>query len=540
MTTSGEPLVLDCTLRDGGYYNSWDFSVPLIEDYLLAMKAAQVDVVELGFRFLNNKGFKGPCAYTTDDFLLSLTIPRGLTVGVMLNGSDLCTDLGCEAALERLFPAPAVASPVDLVRIACHFHELPKALPAAGWLAKRGYRIGFNLMQIADRTREEVAELTRMANGWPIEVLYFADSMGSMTADDIASIAGWLREGWDGALGIHTHDNMGLALSNTLRAQAEGVSWLDATVTGMGRGPGNARIEELAIEAEVLRGRRANLVPLMTLIRKHFAPMKAKFGWGTNPFYYLAGKYGIHPTYVQETMGDARYSEEDILAVIDHLRAEGGKKFSFDTLEGARHFYVGSPRGSWKPAEAMADREVLILATGPGVAAHRPALEAYIRRARPLVIALNTQSAIDTQLIHLRIACHPVRLLADAEAHSALPQPLITPASMLPPTLLPELRDKDLLDFGIGIEPDRFEFHDTHCIAPTSLVMAYSLAVATSGQASRILMAGFDGYPAGDPRNDETDAVLEAFYSHAEGSKLVSITPTRHRMQGASVYSHEF
>jgi 4-hydroxy 2-oxovalerate aldolase len=278
----------------------------------------------------------------------------------------------------------------------------------------------------------------------------------------------------------------------------------------------------------------------MTLIRKHFAPMKAKFGWGTNPFYYLAGKYGIHPTYVQETMGDARYSEEDILAVIDHLRAEGGKKFSFDTLEGARHFYVGSPRGSWKPAEAMAGREVLILATGPGVAAHRPALEAYIRRARPLVIALNTQSAINSQLIHLRIACHPVRLLADAETHAALPEPLITPASMLPPSLLLELRDKDLLDFGIGIEVGRFEFHDTHCIAPTSLVMAYSLAVATSGQAGRILMAGFDGYPAGDPRNDETDAVLEAFYSHAEGSKLISITPTRHRMQGASVYSLEF
>jgi len=526
MTFSGEPFVLDCTLRDGGYYNSWDFPVPLIEDYLLAMKAAQVDVVELGFRFLKNQGFKGPCAYTTDDFLLSLTIPRGLTVGVMLNGSDLCTDLGCEAALERLFPAPAVASPVDLVRIACHFHELEIALPAAAWLAERGYRIGFNLMQIADRTREEVAELTRMANDWPIEVLYFADSMGSMTADDIASIAGWLQEGWDGALGIHTHDNMGLALSNTLRALAEGVSWLDATVTGMGRGPGNARTEELAIEAEVLRGRRANLVPLMTLIRKHFAPMKAKFGWGTNPFYYLAGKYGIHPTYIQETMGDARYSEEDILAVIDHLRAEGGKKFSFDTLEGARHFYVGSPRGSWKPAEAMAGREVLILATGPGVAAHRPALEAYIRRTRPLVIALNTQSAIDTQLIHLRIACHPVRLLADAEAHAALPQPLITPASMLHESILSELGDKDLLDFGMGIEPGLFEFHETHCITPTSLVLAYSLAVATSGKAARILMAGFDGYPPGDTRNNDVEAMLSAFASTGVDCSLESITPT--------------
>ncbi|MBK5928167.1 aldolase [Rhodobaculum claviforme] len=518
--------LLDCTFRDGGYYNAWDFSPALITQYLGAMRAAQVDVVELGFRFLRNEGFKGPCAFTTDDFLRSLPIPPGLTVGVMLNGADLCTDLGRGAALQRLFPEPAASTPVDLVRFACHFHELETVLPAVGWLHERGYRVGLNLMQIADRSRTQVAELAKMSRDWPVEVLYFADSMGSMTPDDTARIVGWLRDGWEGPLGIHTHDNMGLALSNTLRAAAEGVTWLDATVTGMGRGPGNARTEELAIEAEGLRNRRANLVPLMGLIRKHFGPMKAQYGWGTNPYYFLAGKYGIHPTYIQEMLGDARYDEEDILAVIDHLRAEGGKKFSFNTLDGARQFYSGAPRGSWAPSEVMAGRDVLILGTGPGVAAHRPALEAYIRRARPLVLALNTQSAIDPALIDLRIACHPVRLLADAEAHAALPQPLITPASMLPETLRAEFGDKELLDFGIGIEPGRFEFHATHCVAPNSLVLSYALSVAASGQASRILMAGFDGYPASDRRNDEVDDMLLKFVNSEFTGPVFSITPS--------------
>ena len=140
-------------------------------------------------------------------------------------------------------------------------------MPVASWLTERGYRVGINLMQIADRTPEEVAELTRITRGWPIEVLYFADSMGSMTPDDTARIVGLPHKGWNSSLGIHTHHNLGLALANTLRAHAEGVTWLDATVTGMGRGPGNARTEEIAIEAELLRDRRANLVPLMTLIR---------------------------------------------------------------------------------------------------------------------------------------------------------------------------------------------------------------------------------------------------------------------------------
>lgn len=527
---------LDCTLRDGGYYNAWDFSTALIEEYLVAMKAAQVDVVELGFRFLKNEGFKGACAYATDEFLDSLAIPSGVMVAVMMNGADLCTDAGYIGALERLFLRPAQESAVDLVRFACHFHEVPAALPAAGWLRERGYRVGFNIMQIADCTNEQVRELTIMASDWPIDVLYFADSLGSMTPDDTARMVGLIRQGWQGDLGIHTHDNMGLALANTLRAHAEGVTWLDATVTGMGRGPGNARTEELAIEAEVMRSRSANLVPLMGLIRQTFGPMKAQYGWGTNAYYYLAGKYGIHPTYIQEMIGDARYDDVDILAVTNHLRTEGAKKFSFDSLDGARQFYRSELRGTWKPAELMADREVLILGTGPGVAAHSSALEAYVRRTKPLVLALNTQSAIKSSLVNLRVACHPVRLLADAELYAELPQPLITPASMLPDDLRACLQDNQLLDFGLGIQTDCFEFYDTYCIAPTSLVLAYALAVATSGKASQILMAGFDGYPAGDSRNDEINSLLARYEATSFALKLISITPTAYDLLQKSIY----
>lgn len=530
--------LLDCTLRDGGYYNAWDFSPELITDYLQAMRPAGIDIVEVGFRFLKNSGFKGPCAFTTDNFLKVLYIPEGLTVGVMINGADLCTDLGLHAALEKLFPVAAADTPVELVRMACHFHELPNAFEAAAWLKERGYRVGINLMQITDRTEDEVLDLASRAAESAIEVLYFADSMGSMTPDDTSRIIRWLRRAWQGPLGIHTHDNMGLALANTIRAQAEGVDWLDATVTGMGRGPGNARTEELAIEVAALRKANANLVPLMTLIRKHFGPMKEHYGWGTNPYYYLAGKYGIHPTYIQEVLGDARYDEEDILAVIEHLRIEGGKKFSFSTLDGARHFYRGEPRGTWAPASIMRGREVLILGSGPGVAAHRKALEAYIRSSSPLVLALNTQSAIDSHLIDLRIACHPVRLLADAETHASLPQPLITPASMLPESLRTELKDKELLDFGMGIHADCFEFHATHCIAPSSLVLAYALAVASSGEAERILMAGFDGYPRGDARNEEVESMLATFAAVGTGPEIASVTPTRYKgLPSRSIYA---
>ncbi len=532
-----ETLLLDCTLRDGGYYNAWDFPQELIETYLEAMRAARVDIVEIGFRFLKNNGFKGACAYTTDDFLRSLNIPEDLQVAVMVNGTDLLTDLGLEATLERLFPEPAAATPVDLVRLACHFREVKQVLPAVRWLTERGYRVGFNLMQIADRSREEVVELAREARAWPVEVLYFADSMGSMTPQDTARIIGWLREEWDGPVGIHTHDNMGLALQNTLQAHAEGATWLDATVTGMGRGPGNARTEELVIEAQDLRSRPANLVPLMGLLRQHFQPMKEQYGWGTNPYYYLSGKYGIHPTYIQNMLLDSRYSEEDILAVIEHLRQEGGKSFSTGTLDGARNFYQGEPRGTWQPRSMLEGRDVLILGAGSGAQQHRAALEVYVRREQPVVIALNTHNGISEELIDLRAACHPVRLMADSEAHLALRQPLITPASMLPADLSGPLSSKELLDFGISLEEGRFEFGDSYCISPSLLVLAYAMAVAAAGGASRVLLAGFDGYTPGDARNREVEEVLRLLEQTPGSPQVISVTPSRYKhLKQMSVY----
>lgn len=529
---------LDCTPRDGGYYNSWDFPDDVIQDYLIAMQAAGVDMVEMGMRSLKNDSFNGACAYTSDDFLRSFNIPRGLIVGVMVNASELVGDkISLAEAMERLFPESTATSPVQLVRIACHVHEFKKALPASSWLKERGFLVGFNLMQVADRNQDEIEALAAEAAQWPLDSLYFADSMGSMDPEQASQIIGWLRKHWRGDLGIHTHDNMGMALQNTLRAIDEGVIWVDATVTGMGRGPGNAKTEYLALEVAERRGDSCNLVPLMSLIRRYFQPMQNSCGWGTNPYYYLAGKYGIHPTYIQEMLNDSRYSAEDMLAVIEHLRVEGGKKFSVNLLDVARHFYQGDPRGSWQPAGLIKGREVLLLGAGPGVATHRTVLENYIRKAKPFVIALNTQAQLAPELINVRVACHPVRLLADCEAHTQLPQPLVTPASMLPEDVQEALAGKKLLDFGLGVQADTFVFADTHCVLPTSLVIAYALAVATSGQASHILLAGFDGFSADDPRSAEMQRLLTAYQNCPTSLPLTSVTPTRYTLPCKSIYA---
>ena len=86
--------ILDCTLRDGGYYNNWDFDRSLVEDYLLHMARGGVDFVELGFRFTDQSRFYGPYAYTSDEFLETLDLPAG--------AYDAVLGLGAIHHVERL------------------------------------------------------------------------------------------------------------------------------------------------------------------------------------------------------------------------------------------------------------------------------------------------------------------------------------------------------------------------------------------------------------------------------------------------------
>ena len=210
--------ILDCTLRDGGYYNNWDFEENLVNEYLQAMDSLQIDYVEIGFRTLKNDNFRGAFAFSTDKYLNNLDIPTGLKnkLGVMINGSEISNpDIQIDS-LEKLFQ-PKSKSPISLVRIACHTHEFNNCLPVASWLKKNGYLVGFNLMQISDCSKEEISRFAKIANSHPIDVLYFADSMGSLDQKKLNEIIKAFRSGWNGALGIHTHDNMGQALANEQR-----------------------------------------------------------------------------------------------------------------------------------------------------------------------------------------------------------------------------------------------------------------------------------------------------------------------------------
>ena len=80
--------VLDCTLRDGGYYNNWDFAPDLVAAYLNVMRAISIDAVEIGFRTFPKSTFLGAHAFSSDDYLRSLSLPENARICVMINAAD--------------------------------------------------------------------------------------------------------------------------------------------------------------------------------------------------------------------------------------------------------------------------------------------------------------------------------------------------------------------------------------------------------------------------------------------------------------------
>ena len=98
-------------------------------------------------------------------------------------------------------------------------------------------------MQITEQSEKNIIIAVKKIKQAKPNVLYFADSLGAMNSEDVSKCIKYIRSQWSGEIGIHTHNNLGKAVSNSISAIENGATWIDSTVTGMGRGPGNSETE---------------------------------------------------------------------------------------------------------------------------------------------------------------------------------------------------------------------------------------------------------------------------------------------------------
>ena len=532
--------ILDCTLRDGGYYNNWDFH-NFVSAYLDAVSASNIDI-EIGLRSLLKDSYKGPYAFSSEGFLRSLPLPQNVELSVMINASELLDVNTIEESLSYLFPVTAYDSCLSLVRVACTIDHLPYVPLISRWLKSHNYRVGFNLMRSSECSHSEILSFANTAVNSFADVFYIADSLGSFTKESLANtLQNLLTLDSTISLGIHAHNNQFLALQNTIDAYQSGFSYLDATIMGMGRGPGNAFTENLIAEiTTLLPDSKYNLLPLLLFLDNHMLSLMDEFKWGTNVFYYLAGKYSIHPSYIQNMLSDNRFDTVDVYSVINELKdSPSSSTYNpsipkiFTQPESFTFEYSSSVIETIQP-----DSNILLLGTGNSVHDFHQYIIEYIQKYKPIVLALNVLQAIPPEYIDYRVCCNQVRFLADAHKYRRDSAKLIVPQEFLSIPSICSIDQSLLFHYGIKYELDTFSFSSNSCIIPQPLSLAYALAICSATKAKFVNLAGFDGYPSGDNRNIESQDIFNLYSSNQSTPPFHCLTPTRYNIPQTSIYAY--
>jgi len=526
--------ILDCTFRDGGYYNKWDFTDALVHKYLHAVNNANVDIIELGLRNLPQNDFFGAFAYTTDNYIDTLNIDKGITVGVMIDASSILnSELSVDGAINSLFKAKE-ESRVDLVRIATHFDCIKQCKKVAEALKKLGYMVGLNLMQPHAIANQELSKAAELIQGWGIvDVLYFADSLGGMNGSDVTRILSALKSGWKGDVGFHAHNNRGLAVSNILTAIEKGVVWIDSTVLGMGRGAGNAQTENLLLELEKYQ-LDYHASALFDLVLSEFTPLQNHYHWGESLLYSLAAKHNIHPTYIQEMLTDNRYSIKEVLQAVEFMSSIDASHYDQDLLLQARGNI--NNQGSWSAKDWCANKEVLILGSGASLQTYKQGIVQYIKANKPIVISLNVKHDFPTNMIDVYVSSNESKMLSEATLYSQLSQSLVIPKLLLTKVLGREVPINNLWDYGLNIKQNTFISGETECTLPYELSIGYALSLANAGSAKNISMIGFDGYDRDDIRQIRMNELLDLYYQQSH-VPVTALTPTTYNLDKSSIYA---
>ena len=526
-------LILDCTLRDGGYYNDWDYSFDLVKRYSDAMAAAKIDIVELGFRTLQSTQYLGATAYTTDAFIERLAIPQSLQLAVMLNAKELLNAADQRTAIRSTFSRRA-NSQVSMVRIAANRNEVATLGPAIEELRELGYDVALNLMQVSEIALEHITAFGQQAKSFDVAYAYIADSFGSLRPANLPPIMRALGDGFGAAIGCHLHDNMSYALANTIEAIDAGAVIVDSTIQGMGRGPGNVRTEYLVMELARRGQTHAVVQPLVNLVEQEFAEMKKTYGWGSSLYYFQSANLSVHPTYVMELTKDDRYSPSEIVTALDRLNERGATSFDVRRLTEAVHgeplrFAGGTNVDDWCTA-----RDVLIVANGPEAHAKKSEIEMFIRQHQPFVIGLNAHLPIDLSLVDAVAVCHPERAMLDATALAALTCEVIAPQQLLTSLGITVQCHRDV---GYRVQRSTLAFGDDGAVIPHPIVAGYALSIVGRGQAKQVFLVGFDGFNEADTRHMMMQETLDEFTTSFGSLPVTALTKSSYRVHQRSLFA---
>lgn len=306
--------ILDCTIRDGGYVNNWNFTQEQVKNLYQSLSNSGVDYMEIGFRrekIKDELSKFGPW-YFCDEELLNNTLNdiKGCKIAVM-------AQLGTFSINNFI---PKKDSKIDMVRVLMAYHGfnkktdeeidlklLDEGIEQMNQLRKLGYEVSFNIGRIDKINENQLDIICKKISKVDLKYFYMADTYGEL---DLHSSKKYIdlfnkllhdKYKTNIKVGFHAHNNLQNATCKTLYASMLNIGSIDGTILGYGRGSGNACTELLVLDRIKNYKENYNFIPLFIFADKYLKNYKENIvDCSYNLIYVLTAYYGMHVNYAIE------------------------------------------------------------------------------------------------------------------------------------------------------------------------------------------------------------------------------------------------
>ena len=317
-------IILDTTLRDGSYAVDFKFSMEDTADLVARSARIGAEYIEIGHG-------------------------QGLNASSLEHGVALCTDeeymdAGREAAGHSklgFFCIPGIAKlanlntakehGMDYIRIGVTADRIKEAIPFIEEAELKGLEAFVNFMKTYASSPDEFAKAAKMAAEAGARCVYIVDSAGSMTEEELSKYIEAVRRVSEIPLGFHGHNNLGLAVSNSMFCVRHGVEYVDASFQGLGRSLGNASFEQLVMALE--RCGYSTGFDIPRVLEYGYAGLRGIVpGRLVNPLDYVCGYAGFHSGFLKDIYRCCREKRVDPLRLILAYSKEDQKTMDYNLL----------------------------------------------------------------------------------------------------------------------------------------------------------------------------------------------------------------
>lgn len=319
--------ILDCTLRDGGYINDWNFKKFNIIRTINSLYKSNIDIIECGYisdlkeSTIDNTYFS---SLEEVDSIILKSNSKSFHVAMINYG---------EYDFNKIPDKIKSNTQLDGIRVVFHKNDWKKAIKDIEILCEKGYKVFVQPMVILNYKDEEILELIKECNKLNIYAFYLVDSFGAMKNEEISKISNIINHNLkiDVCVGFHGHNNLQLAYSNAIeftKVCKDRDIIIDSSIFGMGRGAGNLPTELISNYLNCNYDKAYSIEPILYIIDSYIYNIYKEKYWGYSPAHYLSAIYNCHPNYSTYLMNKKTLEISAIESILKNLSAE--KKVNYD------------------------------------------------------------------------------------------------------------------------------------------------------------------------------------------------------------------